>query len=757
MGIFFGTDFYGKRTIVSHYDHCGSCHKLVSLSSYTTMKFINLRQLPLVPVGKVIRVTDECPHCGHRTISSNRKYRKKRKEDLAGMMDGFSSEGDNPYAALNGLQTLQVYNEESWFMDVMQSYGRRFDTHMVVQLLIAQGLCRFGHYSKAEVYARKAIVLGAGPHAEELLTLCQAQFEKMEAGHVDTSVVQAESIVRPYAFVALVGISLVAGIAIYGVSATRYHTAWLVNGSNQPYSVEVDGTLYRLNSYGLKRIKLRLGKHEMQTHDLPGRTLPVSFNYKISLLKQKVGDHTLVLNPDAFALLVKETRLGGEITNQYLFGDVINELEGVGYPFSSFPAWADAKHSAQTRLFNHVPSNHLEMVELLHAHSDRSDATGYARRVLVAEPAGEEVEALLQIATSDLTLKQTLAFLQRGKAVLPPVLLWHHFYQNLMETQQPEYDLQTEYGLLCKAHPDTPEYYYLLARVARKRVTAKLFFVKSEEGSGSHGLGFYAVAYDLLCSGEFIEAQTYSKKALKQSPNHEQFKALDQHIQLALQEYEGPLRNLEAGSNDIDTVANKVKYLTLLGEHKAAEATIESFSDAGEGRGSYLKAARFYAVGNVSDYLENLVRSGRGNALLQKHLHAGKVKAAHQYLSLNETHEYTAHLILYCAAHYHGYPELAEIELAKARAELGALTPAQRVAIGFLSSDTPPSIQAILELRMMPMEKSILCASLGFKFPAQKPAFFKLSRKLNYTPQYPHLLLKKWMRNAVQRQPAPSS
>jgi len=49
----------------------------------------------------------------------------------------------------------------------------------------------------------------------------------------------------------------------------------------------------------------------------------------------------------------------------------------------------------------------------------------------------------------------------------------------------------------------------------------------------------------------------------------------------------------------------------------------------------------------------------------------------------------------------------------------------------------------------MPAGKSVLCTALGFKFPTQRKPFFNLSQKFNHTPEYPHLLLNKWMRNAV--------
>ncbi len=707
----------------------------------------------MIPLGEIIRIIDECPYCGHRSITSNRKYRKKRKEDLAVMMGGFASEGDDPYAVLNGLQTLLVYNEEGWFMDVMQSYGQRFEGHMVVQLLIAQGLCRFGHYQEAETYCRKALALGAGQHAEELLALCLSQLEKKEAGPVEPPSFQAESMLRPYAFVMVVAAGLFITLVANGISATRNHTAWLVNGSHLPYSVEIDGNRYRLGRYGLKQIKLHLGKHQMQVHGMTGYKTPVLFNYKISLLKQKFAKYALVLNPDAIAVMVEETLLEGETTNRYLFGNIIYALEGVDYPFSTYPVWADSKNSAQTRLFNHVPANHLEMVGFLRAYGDPAEAVEYARRILLIDPSVAEMENLLKIATSDLTTNQTTTFLQRGRMVSPPLPVWHRFYQNFMEAWQPDHDLRAEYAMLCKTHPDTPEYYYLLGCVIRNHSTAKRFFEKSEEGAGSHGLGYHAIAHDLFCSGQFKAARPYSERALEQSPNHPEFKELDRQIHLALHQYNHPLQlvqaNLETDPGNGEWVAEEIKYLTLLGEHKAATDAMNSFPSAGEDWVTYFHAVRFYVSGNVGDYLKNLLASGRENADLQQFLHTGKVEAAHNLLSKNEDPEYTDHLILYCAAKYHGYPEIAETELTKAIAELGKSTSPQRETISILSGETPPTTKQVLDLRIISKEKAVLCTVLGFKFPSRRNFFFNLSWEFNYTLEYPQLLLKKWTRKAA--------
>lgn len=753
MQRFFSIDRYGKKNIVSHYDHCEACKKLAALSSYVTHKFVAFRQFPLVPLGKKIRVMDECSQCGHSTTISERNYRKKRTKDLAAMMSAFNSESDNPYAALNGMQTLLVYDEESWFMDLKHSYGSRFENHMLVQLLIAQGLCRFGHYREGMEYARKAVVLGAGSYAEEVLSFCQSRLEAKEAGLVAPPGVKPESMLRPYAFIAVVLIGSFLAIATNGISAMYNYRAWLVNGSHVPYTIEIDGHRYQLGPYEHKQIKLRLGVHKMQVHGLAGHEIPVSFDYETSLLKQKIENHAFVLNPDAIAVMAEETLLEGQVTNRYSFGKVINVLEGIDHPFSGFPIWAGSRHASQTRLFLHSPSNHLEMVEFLRAHGDVGDATKYAGRLLTIDPSVEDMETLLEIATSELTVEQAVGFLETGKRILPPLIAWHCFYQDFMGVRQPGHDLQTEYGLLCKQHPDTLEFYYLLGRVARNRDISRKLFEKSEKPPGCGGAGFFAIAYDLLCAGEFKEAQPYSQRALEQAPDQPEYKALDRQIHLALRQYDQPLAQvsarLEMEPENGEWVAEKIKYLTLLGDHHAASEAIKNFPGSDETWTHYFSAVRFYVSGNVKGYLNSLMASGRESAELKKLLHSGNIEAAYSIMAGDEGCEYTDHLILYCAAKYHGYPKIGEIELTRAIEKMGESTPVQKEVATILSGDTPPSASQILDLRLMPKEKAVLCASLGFKFPVHQESFFSLSKKLNYAPEYPHLLLKKWVRQPV--------
>lgn len=745
-----GMDYFGKRNIVSHYDHCDACRKLTALSSYTTMRFIHLRGFPLIPFGNKNYILDECPYCEHRTIVSNKKQKRQRKKDLAIMMDGFTSEPDNPDTARNGLQTLMMYNEESWFMDCTNSYGRRFETHMQVQLKIAEGLCRFGHYAKAATYCNKAIELGARAPGEELLALCQSQIEKKKEGSPEPSALQPESMLRPFIFLIIIILGLLISLTAYGISATRNHSIWLVSGASKAYSIELDGTLYRLNPHGIKQIKVRLGEHQMQIRGIPGRNTIRSFSYKTSLLRQKLENHLLVINPDAMAFLVEETLFAGQKTNHYRFGTIIYELEGIDYPFTSFPPWIGSKKTKQTRLFCFAPKTHFELIEDLRLHGSPGDVAKYARRALMIDPAAPESKQLLQIALDSFSETQSIQFLQRGISIHPPLLIWHLFYQDFIKSLEEPYDLPSEYSKLRTTYPDEPLYAYLLGCVSKKRSTAILHFQESEKGSGVKGMGYYAITRELLYTGQFKTALTYSKKALEQSPNNLKIKKIEQQIHLALNQYDPPLQYVQARllkePENGEWVAKQIRYLTLLGKHKAVEEIINCFPDETGKWEAYFKANRFYVVGNTSGYIKNLQRFDPKNAHRQYLLYTGKIEEACTLPNPNLTAEYMQHLLLYCAAQYHSHSKIAKTELVKAIASIGKKNPVQREITAILSAPAAPSTKQLLELRIMPKEKAILCTALGFKFPAHKKTYFKLARKFNSVPEPPWLLLRKWTR-----------
>jgi tetratricopeptide (TPR) repeat protein len=493
----------------------------------------------------------------------------------------------------------------------------------------------------------------------------------------------------------------------------------------------------------------------MRVVGLNGFNQPRSFDYRNSWLNQKFNKRALVLNPDAMAVLIEENMEGARGTNSLLFGETVNVLNGVDHLFSPSTARGGGGHSGRVRLVNHVPSSPLDLVGFLRSQGHHSDAAEYARRVLRVDPAVSDAKGLLKAATRDQSVDKAVEFLRPGLALQPPLLDWHCFYQDIMTARRPEHDLQGEYGLLFRTYPEQSEYLYLLGRVIRNPDTARLYLEKFEESASGNGHGYFTIASRLLCAGRFRESKSYVLRALEKAPDDSGFNSTAEQVHVALRQYEYPLnrveQRLQSHPDNGELVAEKIKYLTLLGEHQAAFDTINNGADIGPGWLSYFHAVRFYVSGNVKDYLANLEDSGKGNVQLQQYLHSGNAAAASRAMVPGDEHDYNVHLVLFCAASYHGDEELADTQLAKAIDEVGRSTRVQLEISTMLSGDQPPDINRVLTLCLMPREKSILCAALGFKFPDRQAEFFGLSRKFNIMPAFPQLLLKKWTRQRPVR------
>jgi len=735
----FATEFIGKRSIDGHVDRCPGCGKLTLLGSYTTTRCAKWLGLPLLPLGRV-RVLDECPHCGRRGCTSHRRLAKVRKQDLKAMMEGFTRKPDDPGTCAHGLHTLMVYDEKAWFLDVMKTYGLRFEKEARIQALIAQGLCRFGQYDEAAAYCRKALVLGGGKPIEELLEKCEALRDHQDDGTMfDALRPQPEGAWAAY----VPAIAAAAATALFllsmGISSTRNYRAWLVNGSLRKYHFQIDDTDYSLAPGGRMPVKLRLGSHVLHYDSMPDRTI----EYDISLLKQLLGQHLLVINPDAMALLEVET--AGSGNPQHAIGGQVHLFPGVRLPWFGLRQRDNALEHEKDMLSLHRPPTHAEMVAQLHALGMDAQAAAYARQALRMEPATPEAEALLRIALDGADPEAAEAFLRHGTSILPPLLPWHLRYQDYAMLSSPGRDLVGEYTARCKEHPDEPAFFYLLGRIAPDRADARKLFVHAERGGGMGGLGYFAIAHDHFNHAEFAEARPYSQQAMERAPRRADFLRFHESILLALRDYDALLALLERHeTDDPELPGEEVYYLTCAGYHREAEAAALRHH---ESRGTplpKLTAVRYHAVGNIESYLDCLAESADPHAAIERHLHRGEVAQADALVSATEEHAYWEHLVLYCAAMASSQAEIAERHWSRALDEIDAVDPAAARERLLLSAPTAPTEDAVERLDLPAREKALVLAALAFRFPEQREAFNSLSGKFNFEPGYPRLLLKAW-------------
>ncbi len=747
MGFGFNTELIGKTEVHSHFNRCWHCRRLVQLHSYTTTRFALWYKLPLFPTGK-FRIMDECPQCGHRGTTSTRKHKRLRKNDLSEVVRHFVDEPDDPDFCCQALHTLMTYDSKTWFHDVCRTYGKRFDKNAKVQQLIAQGLCRFGQYQEAITYCRKAIVLGAGKDAEELIEFCHTLLEaRDQQSTADELQMDCESPLKAYIPMASILSAFVALLVFQGISSMRTHYAWLVNGTLSAYSFELDNKTYAIAPGEQKRLKMHLGKHTLQIGDQP----EVEFSYNISLAKQLFSKRLLVVNPDATALFAI-----GDQTDQYWFGQQIHALSGVGTPLFNF-ASRNFETDEESRFYLYRPESHAAMLKKLEATGIPHAPDRYARRIVLLDPDTPEAPLLLDIAARNMTTESACAFLEKGMQTQPPRLPWHIFYQDYMTLNHSEHDLTKEYVKLCKDHEDVPEFFYLLARVLPSEEDAKSLYEHSEKGRGCSGYGYHALALDQFQRGHFAEALTHSEQALEKNPDHPEFEALNQQIHLALRQYEALLEQtttrLENGNIRPELVSDQVLYLTLLGDHLQAEALANRFYENKHAELPrqwlpLVNARRYYAVGNIPAYITYSKDAAHPRIAFEALLHADQIVEADELVNREDGIGLTEYLLLYCHASRKGNLEIADRNLKSALEQTETQTLHQRAAAALLAADRAPARRSIERLTIPPSEKALLCTALGFRFPDNRNAFFELAARYNFTPEYPQRLMMKTWKNA---------
>ncbi len=625
------------------------------------------------------------------------------------MMQGFATKADNPANCSHALRTLMIYGEESWFNDVHNSYGLRFDTNPQIQHLIAQGLCRFGEYDHAIEHCRKAIVLGAGKPAEKLLEFCQNLLERVETGcDLDALKMQPKSARYAYVPLASIASSITLFIMLQGITALRSHTAWLVNGSLQQYTFTLDNEPYTLSPGKRQKIKMHLGKHELQIKE----SLPKYFTYTTSKLKQLILNELLVINPDAMALLT----IDHELEPSHSHSKQIHTLSGIDNSMFDL----SANSSAGKRVSFYRPKTHMEQVNRFHEIGLDEAAIAYARNALVMNPETAEVEPLLIHAIKGEDRDFITTFFRRNLAVSPALIPWHLYYQNYVMCTQSNHTLIEEYTARLKKYPNEPEASYLLGRLMSNPEVARKFFTFSEREEGMKGQGYHLIANDYFCRGLFQEALSYSDKTLNKNPGHVEFNVLHEQILLALRKY-GELLNLE---NNLSNYSDekKVLYLTCAGFHKEAEAAITSFSGASATRRSELNAIRFYAVGNMTDYVLALIETDHQTATFQQFMHQNNILEANRVLTADENHLWSDHLVLYCGAKISKLESIAQLHLNRAILELDQQYIYNIRMRSMLETEQAPTVEEIKTLQVSAIEKALLCATLGFRFPDIKNA-----------------------------------
>ncbi|MBN2685606.1 MAG: hypothetical protein JXR40_10030 [Pontiellaceae bacterium] len=639
-----------------------------------------------------------------------------------------------------------IYNMEQAFNKARNSCAHSFETNPQIQLLVAQGLSRFGHQSEATIYCRKAIVLGAGEEAEEFLRHCEA----LQAAKENSSKkpLKAKSAALAYVPLMLLIALLISGGAFLSKSSLDYSNAWIVNGTLRSYTFSIDDESYSLSPGDVEKIKIGLGEHTLKMGTQPA----LSFTNDEPQIKQFLHKTLLVINPDDMALLALPKRTEDDQPDAIVYshnGQVRTfkdiRLSRKGIERTSTPP---PEKTGTALLFR--PQTHEEMINKLQQINQPKVAEKYARNALEMNPLTKEATLLIPLAVKTMDDQQTLAFLKKQLSRIPSLLDWHLYYQEYMQIHHPEFDLEAEYYERCQQNISEPESRYLLARVAIDRSLAYQFYEASDQDYGMDGMGFFAIAHDLYIRGSFAQAQPYIQKALEHDPSRKLFRELNEHILLAQRNYkrlaEEFLQTNPSNLSD-ETAKKAVVYLTSAGFHQEAVETITNRAKEGSAQYARLNALRLYAIGNISGYLLNLRAANEAHADFEEYLYEGKIESADEALSSLDAATWQDHLLLYCAAMQQGNTVLAEQNLERATSTLSEEIFVQQQIIDLLSNAESVTPESIQKLDIEAPDKALLLTAFVWSNPEQNASFRALARLYNFTPTYPQLFIEELLRD----------
>lgn len=760
MFFIYGAKHYGKGQLSHRYGICESCGKPGHLKSYTTAQFLHLWWIPLIPIGHN-RVMDLCPHCNTCRNVSPRLQNRAKKEATERILSNIKDKPNDPSTIKECFGILAVYNETELFEKFAALYSDKFARQPEVLLDIAKGYFRLGEFEKCAETARKAKLSGADD-VDDLIdaALTYAQNKASDMRHPPSKI--GIPILTPYLVPLLIIFGILGNFGFKGFNAGRAREVWLVNGSFTPYTVELNDKTHTLAPLSHKQIKIPMGEHAVEITDTVFPIENFTFNYQVPFTKRLSDTKTLVLNPDGLAFLVNQSLpyvedgslINYDVRYDYFFGKQWYEISGIDYAFKEPPDSINLYSAVEYKdhLFLLEADSYLDVLNVMPEDTDFAVIQDYSRRAVCFDPETDNGNVLLRLARGTNTL-ENLTYLQQGLDQRPILLEWHRFYQTVMESEQPDYNLIPEYQSLVELEPNEPKLKYLLGRVTEDQAAAEALYLASEEGPGCGGYGYYAIAYGKICKCSFSDALTYAEKSMQQNPTHSDFAHVYTESRLANGRFEDILKevrsNKELRPYDGDIVALEIRYLHQLGKSEDAKRIgalylAENPGDLepetlGEWK-SYFAAMQYYAENEDAHYLKALTKATPEKGKFETAMHSGNLEPALKFLKEQGHSDFNSYLTLYIAALYHGDQATAATALNK----VTELTPNDQELAAMLDGSMPISPEELRTYPMFPDEKKLMACALGLQHKEQRAAYFELARKCNYSPFYPQHLINKW-------------
>ena len=550
----------------------------------------------------------------------------------------------------------------------------------------------------------------------------------------------------------------------------------LVNGLDQPYTATIAGTAYELQPKQVQRIAVAEGDISFSAN-IGDVTIPEETHSIKTAFFGRLGSKKLfVINPDRSAIINKEEviytdrgRPRDPEFDRYL-GEAFYEFDDIEYQFERPPQQIEMSSSASSVVRDYVDLSEVhdlpetEAITQLAMTLEPNELVAYLRRRIEY---GSTSQVLLNVLADRSDPAEVLTLIEDKLNQTPVNLEVHRTYQQMMESSQPDHDLEKEYAARLAKNPNNGDLIYLLARVSPDAKRRVKLLQRAVRASPPSAYAYNAQAFEALSNGNPNAGLEPSRIATQMEPENIGFKSVrsrvleaagkyDQAIALSHESFSGTsaLGQLQQIGMDIPVMVaagqgrkaeeQVNKLLETLRSPNAPKDLMQSIEIALLGNLAYARGS----IGKLSQLKQNVEST---NVPVYIHVALNEVEAASQKLIDAEKESTSAtdadvDLTIYIAAKMAGKTSIADKHLARAIKLLQEGDKDHRL-IGAALSPTGQSNPAELKsLGIWPEEKRVFMAALAMRHPKHYDEYSKFAKKLNHKLNSPYLLIKKLRR-----------
>lgn len=556
---------------------------------------------------------------------------------------------------------------------------------------------------------------------------------------------------------------LVLGLMIYTINAFLLglsREVYLVNGLDEPYSIEVNGDKIDLQPMSRKTVKLAEGTIKVDILDLNSEEKNLTVNINTPFWTRPINKPILVINPDKVAVFlwqetqytVKEQDNADYVPPyRYYAGKHFYKIDSVDYLFKEFPEtlmMEEGTKKVKSQLIqlnkSELTSYYMDILNQL----DSEDILSYTKAKLNYDP---DNETNLYIYLNYCDKDSAIDFLKTRLDERPVLVSWHRVYQSYMEIYEPSHDLVGEYTTYIENEKDNKALYYLLSRISENPKDSEKLLMKSIEGSDPCPYGYYGMAYQNLSDGNFEQASIYIQKAVEALPEQTSFNSLLKDTMLAQGKYDSLIKDIKAQQlsypYDGDLVAEEIRLHMAKNDSYSAKDSISNYLSTFEANeeelkqtwSTYLNGVLAYCTNDVATYATSIKGLEDPQSSFESALISGEFDKASKIASDNGF-DSSSFLLLYLAQ---DNPDSASKYLTQAIEKYKTGDKDDRLLADYLSGTKSFVLDEVKSMVLHPEVKRIVMAALGKLNPNYKKELNSLAKILNYDKAFPYHLINK--------------